>query len=198
MTDAQDRITAARESFTGKTLTESQFAESWALAGVMERGIRSTGSFKDKLGDYAHAFARTEKFDMMKGETIIRDMFKARYGLTMNQMRESLMAREAEVKDQIQEPAITHAREIEGLIRDGETMPFYRAYDTQAAKMAKTYGITESGAKTMMNDAYEALEGRKLYDTGKALEEQYHLPKREADKQAYLDQKQAQQQTRQR
>jgi hypothetical protein len=181
--ESQAWIAKARDSFTGKTLTDGQFEESWALAGVMERSIRTSGSFVEKLGDYAHAFARAERFDATRGEVIIRDMFKARYGVTMKQMREGLLKREAEVKDTINEQAIEHARGIEPLIRDGETMPFYRAYDRQAAKMATTFGITQAGAKTMMKDAYEKIEGRDLYETGKALEEKYHLPAREAAKQ---------------
>jgi hypothetical protein len=160
------------------------------VAAIMERGIRTNGSFVEKLGDYAHAFARAEKFDATRGEVIIRDMFKARYGVTMNQMREGLLSREAEIKETMTEQAMTHARAIEPLIRDGETMPFYRAYDRQAVKMAKTLGITQAGAKSMMKDAYEKIEGRDLYETGKALEEKYHLPKREADRQEWQERKQ--------
>ncbi|MGI9506905.1 MAG: hypothetical protein ACR2RE_28015 [Geminicoccaceae bacterium] len=189
-TDPRDRITQARTSFTGKMLTDGQFEESWALAGVMERSIRTSGSFVEKLGDYSHAFARAEKFDAVKGETIIRDIFKERYGLSMNQMREGLLSREKEIKDTIREPAIEHARNLEPLIRDGETMPFYRAFDHESAKMAKTFGITQAGAKTMMKESYKEIEGRDLYETGKSLEEKYHLPKREADKQAREELKQ--------
>ena len=149
----------------------------------MHRNIRTSGSFVEKLGDYSHAFARAEKFDAIKGETIIRDIFKARYGLSMNQMREGLLAREKEIKDTIKEPAIEHARALEPLIRDGDTMPFYKAYDQEASKMAKNFGITQSGAKAMMKEAYQEIEGRELYDTGKALEEKYHLPHRDAEKQ---------------
>ena len=188
MTENTDRLMQARESFTGKTLTDGQFEEAYALAGVMERSIRTSGSFVEKLGDYAHAFARSERFDATRGEVIIRDMFKARYGVTMKQMRDGLMTREAEVKDSMAEAAIEHARGIEPLVRDGETMPFYRAFDRQAAKMATTFGITQAGAKTMMKDSYEKVEGRALYDTGKALEEKYHLPKREADRQRHREQ----------
>jgi len=179
--ESQPRIAKARDSFTGKSLTDGQFEESWALAGVMARSIRTSGSFVEKLGDYSHAFARAEKFDAMRGEVIIRDIFKARYGLSMNQMRESLLEREKEIAGTIKEKAITHAREIEPLIRDGDTMPFYKAFDHEAGQMAKTFGITQVGAKNMMKDAYQEIEGRELYETGKALEEKYHLPRREAE-----------------
>lgn len=121
------RLAGARSSSTGKSLSDSQFDESWALAGIMERGIRKSGTFKEKLGDYAFAFARSEKFDVMKGETIIRDQFKARYGQTMNDMRKELAEREVEVRKTGREEALMHARTIEKLIFDpasGNTMPF--------------------------------------------------------------------------
>lgn len=180
--ESQARIAKARDSFTGKALTDGQFEESWALAGVMARSIRTSGSFVEKLGDYAHAFARAEKFDTMRGEVIIRDIFKERYGLSMNQMREGLKAREDEIKGSVTEQAIAHARQIEPLIRDGNTMPFYKAFDHQAGQMARTFGITQAGAKVMMKEAYQKIEGRDLYETGKALEEKFHLPAREAER----------------
>lgn len=194
--ESQNRIAKARESFSGKMLTDGQFEESWALSGVMARSIRTSGSFKEKLTDYAFALARSEKFDAMKGETIIRDIFKERYGLTMNQMREGLLNRETEIKETIAEQALEHARGIEPLIKDGDTMPFYKAYDHQASEMAKTFGITQSGAKVMMKEYYKAVENRELYDTGKALEEKYHLPRREADREAREAQKQEKNRTR--
>ena len=177
----QDRAAEARRSFTGKSLTDSQFAESWALAEVMVQTIRASGSFNDKLTDYAHAFARSEKFDAVKGETIIRDIFKARYGQTMNQMREGFVKREAEVKDSAREPALVQARSIGKLIVDGETMPFYRAYDQASAKLAEEFGITQSAAKTMMKEAFREVEGKDLYQAAKALEDQHHRPKVEAE-----------------
>ena len=179
--ERESRIAEARQSFTGKSLTDAQFAESWSLAGVMARNIRASGSFHEKLTDYAHAFARSERFDAVKGETIIRDIFKARYGVTMNQMREGFLEREAEVRDSAREPALVHARSIETLISDGETMPFYRAYDRASGKLAESFGITQAAAKTLMKDAYREIEGRELYETGKALEDQHHRPRVEAE-----------------
>lgn len=179
--ERHERIANARQSFTGKSLTDSQFAESWALAGVMAESIRASGSFHEKLTDYAHAFARSERFDAVKGETIIRDIFKARFGVTMNQMREGFQEREAEIRDRAREQALVHAREIETLICQGETMPFYRAYDRASATFAESFGITQATAKTLMKDAYREVERRELYDTGKALEEQHHRPRIEAE-----------------
>ncbi len=176
--------TEARQSSTGKALSDSQFDESWALAEIMHRGIRKSGSFHEKLTDYSHAFARSEKFDQMKGETIIRDQFKARYGETMNQMREKLKAREADIPLSGHEQALDHARMIETLICDGKTMPFYRAHDYAGGALAERLNITEAGAKRLMSDAYSKNEGRELYETGKALEKQFHQPVREAAQQA--------------
>lgn len=183
MTNDQMRIADARRSFTGKTLTDSQFDESWALAGIMERGVRKSGTFKEKLGDYAHAFARAERFDAMKAETIIRDIFKSRYGQTMNQMREGLMEREAAVRDQAKPEALTHARQIGTMIREGETMPFYRAFDHTAGQLAQTFNITEAGAKSLMKDVYQDVEGRDLYADSKEIEKLHHKPTIEKTKQ---------------
>lgn len=182
--ERQSRITEARHGFTGRNLTDSQFAESWGLAGIMERSIRANGSFHEKLTDYAHAFARNEKFDTVKGETIIRDIFKARYGQTMNQMREGFIERESQLKDVTRDQALAQARKIETLIAEGETMPFYRAYDQASASLAESLGITQAGAKTMMREAYRTVEGRELYDTGKALEEKHYRPRMEAERAA--------------
>lgn len=173
---------AARESFSGRGLTDAQFEEGYAIAGVLERNIRATGSFHEKLTDYAHAFARSERFDAVKGEAILRDLFKGRFGETMNQMRERLIERESQVKETHREEALTHARQIEPLIRDGDTRPFYQAYDKAALSLADKLDITERGAKEMMKDVYQNAEGRELYETGKALEEKYHTPEREAER----------------
>ena len=178
------RAIDARESYSGRGLTDSQFEEAWAIAGVLARGIKKTGSFHEKLTDYAHAFARSEKFDTMKGEVILRDMFKARYEQTPNQMREKLIEREKAPSQPMKEEALTYARQFEGLIKDGETMPFFRAYDRAAAAFADQSGISETGAKKLMQDAYRDVERRELYETGKAIEEKYHTPKREAERSA--------------
>jgi len=68
----------ARESFHGQTLTDAQFDEAYAISSVLHREIQKSGSFREKPTDYAHAFARAERFDAMKGEEILRDVFKGR------------------------------------------------------------------------------------------------------------------------
>lgn len=183
-TDTNDgRKAEARQSFAGRNLTTSQFDEAWALSGIVAGEIHKSGSFRDKLSDYAHAFARNERFDTLKGEDIVRDLFKERYGETMNQMREGLMSREADIEDAIVDDALIRARSVTDLIREAPTMPFYRAYDQAAVKMAQDHGITEAGAKEMMKAAFASHEGRELYEAGKEAEELYHKPaRREAER----------------
>ena len=42
---------AARESFSGRTLTEGQFDDAWALTGMVHGEIHRSGSFREKLTD---------------------------------------------------------------------------------------------------------------------------------------------------
>tara|TARA_R110002072_G_scaffold302883_1_gene489462 strand:+ start:12373 stop:12981 length:609 start_codon:yes stop_codon:yes gene_type:complete len=181
--NAQHRIKEARDSFTGRNLTDSQFDIAVGLAGIIDRHIHKTGSFREPLTDYAHAFARSEKFDAMKGEVIVRDIYAARYGRTMNATREAILENEKNLPETAREQALQAARNIEGLIRDGETMPFYKAYDHEGSNLARSLSITENGAKHLMTESYRAVEGRELYETGKALEEKHHCPKVEAARQ---------------
>ena len=183
MTDnIQEFTTKARQSFTGKKLSDSQSDESRSLAEIMHRGIRKNGKFREKLTDYSHAFARGEKFDAMKAEIIIRDQFKEQYGETMNQMRLGLKERQENLPDTAGRDALEYARMIEPLIRDGDTMPFYRAYDYVGGALAEKLNITETGAKELMTTAFREGEDRELYDFGKTLEKQFHEPVREAER----------------
>ena len=51
----QERLLVARESFSGRLLTDAQFDEAMAITGIIEREIQKIGAFKEKLGDYAYA-----------------------------------------------------------------------------------------------------------------------------------------------
>uniref|UniRef100_UPI0026245742 hypothetical protein n=1 Tax=uncultured Sulfitobacter sp. TaxID=191468 RepID=UPI0026245742 len=66
------------------------------------------------------------------------------------------------------------------------TQPFYKAYDRAAVTLAKELNITQLGAKAMMKDAYHQQHGTDLYEKGKALEEKFHTPVREAEKEARI------------
>lgn len=179
----EDRINAARESFSDKTLTESQFQEARAISGIIHSEIQKTGSFKEKLTDYAHAYARGEKFDAMRGETILRDIYQGSYNETMNQTREALMDREKDIAlDQnTQSHALQYAEKVPKLIKEGPTQPFYKAYDQAAIELSKDLNITQNGAKALMNDAYQNTHDRELYEAGKEVEDAYHKPVREAE-----------------
>lgn len=182
--DDETKIPEVRHSSTGKKLSGSQYDESKSVVKIMRRGIRKNGKFREKLTDYSHAFARGEKFDAMKAEIIIRDQFKAQYGKTMNQMRLALKERQENLPETADRDALEYARMIEPLIRDGDTMPFYRAYDYVGGALAEKLDITETGAKELMKTAYREIEGRELYEFGKALEKRFSVPERDAEQQA--------------
>jgi hypothetical protein len=173
------KIYDLRNGETGNTLTNSQYGEAWAITEIMRDTIQKTGRFADKLTDYTFALSRTERFGQIKGETIVRDLFKERFGQTMNQMREELMERESNLPDNAHELALDQAKRVEPMIRDGDTMPFYRAYDHAAHTVSEHFYITENAAKSLMKDAFREAEGSELYDAGKAWEKEFHMPKRE-------------------
>lgn len=168
---------SVRESYVAKTLTESQLDIAVDVASVINRHIQKTGSFREALTDYAHAFSRSEKFDAMKGEVIIRDVYAAQYGHTMNAAREALLENERNLPETAREQAVQSARRTLEAIVQGEKEPFYKAYDRESSLLAQTLKITESGAKQLMVENYRAIEGRELYETGKELEERHHKPK---------------------
>lgn len=175
------RVTSQKQvvlkSFQGQNLTDAQTDIAMNLASIINRHIHKTGSFREPLTDYAHAFARSEKFDAMKGETIIRDVFAAQYGRTMNATREALLEREKNLPEDTPDLALQSARQTLEAISKGETEPFYKAYDREGAALARSLSITENAAKALMSESYFAVEGRELYATGKELEEKYHRPR---------------------
>jgi len=178
-----DRVVSARESFSGRLLTDARFGDAMSITGIIEREIKTAGKFKEKTADFAHAFARTEKFDAMKAETIIRDLFRERTGMTMNQMREGLMKREEGLSDDQKHTALSHAKEVGKMIEEGNKMPFHRAFAHQARNLADNLGITDAGAKTLMKEEFKAAQGREFYDWGKEQEKLYYTPQIEAEKQ---------------
>ncbi|WP_375451672.1 hypothetical protein [uncultured Devosia sp.] len=177
-----ERVAIARESFSGRLLTDRQFDEAMVITGIIESEIRQSGSFKEKLGDYAFAFSRTEKFDATKSETIIRDLFKERTGQSMNQMREDLVKRDEAVTDNDRTLAYREATAIGDLMEDGITMPFNRAYAHQAHQIAEQIGVTDACAKRLMREEFAEVEGSELLAWGKDLDETIYRPKIEAEK----------------
>ena len=80
-----EKLAAARESFSGKGATEAQLKQAVAIADILHVQIEQEGSFKEPLAHYAHAFALGETFDALRAERIIRDTYKAVQGQTMYQ-----------------------------------------------------------------------------------------------------------------
>ena len=180
--DDDARIAAARESFTGKTLTSSQFDEARLICGIIKRKIEKAGVFRETLTDYAQAYARSERLDTVRAETIIRDIFKELNGQSMNAMREALVAAEIEARGEATTEALYFARRVPDLIKQGQTMPFYLAFDAAGTQMAEHLRITEQAAKSLMKEVFEGAEGRDLYEVGKEVEAAYHQPVREAER----------------
>lgn len=183
-TTEDKNLTEARESFSGRLLTDAQFDEAMAITRIIEREIAKSGSFKDKLGDYAYAMARTEKMDAVKAETTIRDLFKARTGQTMNQMREKLAEREEKLPKDALDKAYRHVGQIGERVQAGDKMTFYRAYAFQAQELGSELGITDAAAKNLMRESFKQTEKRELFEWGKELDEAYFRPQVEAEAKA--------------
>lgn len=175
-------VASARNCFSGRLLTDAQFEEVIAITSIIAREIRRSGAFKDKLGDYAYAFSRLEKFDAAKAETIIRDLFKERFGVTMNQMRENLIEREQRITDEEKRAGYEHAMAAGRLVENGPMMPFYRAFCQEAQAFAATLGVTDAFAKAVIAAEFKAAERTELSDWGKELEDRFFRPQIEAEK----------------
>lgn len=170
-----------RSSFSAVLLTDAQFSECEAITEILKTEIHTSGKFKDKLGDYAFAFARTNKFDAAKSEIILRDIFKERNGRSMNDLREALQKREEQLTAEDVGQSQTFADGIGPLIETGHKMTFYRAFAEQATKLAEELQVTAACAKRLMKEEFAAANGRELYDWGKELEEQFYRPQVEAE-----------------
>lgn len=183
-TDSQN--TNPREGFSARILTDPQFEEAVAITDILQIEIHRSGTFKEKLGDYAHAFARTNKFDAARAESTLRDIFRARHGLTMNQMREGLSANEETVRKapELTERVQGTIQDIETMVQQGEKITFARACEQHAGDLAAELGITNAGAKRLMASAFRDANDAELYDWGKELDERFYRPQIEAEKQS--------------
>lgn len=165
-------------------LISSQSDESWDIVNIVRREIRKSGKFTAKLNHQSIAFSLGQKFDETRAELILRDQYQSRFGETMKQTLDGILEREANLPETAQRDALDYAHMVSPLIRDGETMPFYRAYDYVGSALAEKLNITETGAKKLMTKAFRDAEGRELFDVGKEMEKQFHQPVREAAQQA--------------
>lgn len=182
-TKEQERVLPGRESFSGRPLSDAQFDNVRAVTGIIKRKIHRNGAFLDDLRDYAYAFARTEDIEPIRAETIIRDIFKAQYGQTMNQMREGLAERESKLTKAQTGLAYDFALATGKMIEDGDKISFNRAFNHQAAQLAREFGITDAGAKRLMKEEFKAAEADlDFYEWGKDIEERFYRPQIEAEK----------------
>ncbi|WP_299867710.1 hypothetical protein [uncultured Roseobacter sp.] len=176
-----DTLTAARESFSGQAMTETQLKQAVAIADIIHAEIQKEGTFRDVLTDFSHAFACRQKFDALRAEKMIRDTYIATKGLAMNQTREGLVAAKENLPDIAKSRALDCAESICELIQAAPTQPFYMAYDRAAVTLSAEFGITQNAAKALMTEAFEQHHGKELYAHGKEIEEAYHKPVREAE-----------------
>lgn len=174
------RIAQARDSFSGSPMTNAQFDEGVAIVGIVKREIEKTGTFTEKLGDYADAFARTQK--LARAETIIRDLFKVIIGKTMNQFREELLDREAKLTVDQKLRANEYASAVGNMIQHGNKISFNRAFAHQGEIFAQELGITDAAAKRLMKEEFKAVSSMDLYEWGKNLEEEYYYPQIDAER----------------
>ncbi|MGH1464137.1 MAG: hypothetical protein ACRBBQ_02135 [Cognatishimia sp.] len=175
---------AARQSFTGSGLSESQFEMAKSLGGVMHAGIWKDGDFFKRLKKHSEAFADTQKFDEKRAEIIIRDIYTAYHGHSMNALREELRNSHTVLQEASEDVAQPHVQAVKHHIKDGKTMSYAAALDTQAVAMSRRFRITENAAIAMMHESNERETGRNLTEIGKELEGQYHKPVREAERAA--------------
>jgi len=178
-------VRTARESYSGRLLSEPHFNEAMMITGIIEKEIQTTGSFKAVLNEYSTSFARPKKsLSVGNAETILRDLFKDRTGLSMNELREGFQKREENLTQEQKKAAFPYAVEIGTMIEKGDKISFHRAFSHQAKDYAEKLNITDLGAKRIMSEQFEAVQGEKLYDWGKAKEQEFYRPQIEAEKQA--------------
>ncbi len=182
---SDNELSAARETFSGRLLTDPQFDEAIAITRVIEREIYRSGSFKDKLQDYAYAMARSENMDARKLEGTVRDLFKERTGQTMNQLREKLKAREETQPENLRDMALVNAHEIEVRMANGDKIAFHRSVAEKAQTLADELGFTDNHAKKLMIEAFNVQQGddgMSWKEWGARLDETYYRPQIDAEK----------------
>jgi len=190
--DEMKRIGDARESFSARLLTERKFEDAMAITGR----IKETGKFKDCLNDFANAYARTERFDIMKADSTLRDLFKIRTGVTMNQMREALMENEQKLFDRKNNPAEAErqkaymaANEVGRMVEEGNKMSFHRAFAQEASVFANEHNITDVGAKKFISETFAETENHVFHDWGKELDEKFFRPQIKAEQKERREEK---------
>ncbi|EFO34056.1 conserved hypothetical protein [Roseibium sp. TrichSKD4] len=183
-------VADARNIYSARLLTDPQFEEFVSICAILNREIHRTGSFIEKLGIYAFVISLTQKgISANRAETIIRDLFKALFGQTLDQLRQRLLKTAEELDDESIAMGVPYAYEVLQMIEgdpepgnDPDPMPFHRAYAHQAAVMATQLSITDVAAKKIISEEFKTLEGRDFYEEGKQFEDRFYQPKIRADK----------------
>lgn len=85
---------------------------------------------------HAYAYARSEKFDALRGEVILRDVYAGPYGQTLNQTREGLKAAQDNLPNIVKTRALDCVESIGALIQAAPTQPFNQAHDRAAVTLA--------------------------------------------------------------
>ena len=186
-----DRLHTARESYSGRSLSDPDFDEAVMVTGIIEKEIQKTGKFTEKLAEYSAAYAHTKQnLSVVNAEKAIRDLFRERTGLTMNELRETFVKREESLTDEQRKAALPYAENVGSTIESGNKISFHRAFASEAKQCAMELNITDLGAKRLMSEQFEAAHGEKLYDWGKEKEATYYKPQIEAERQERANAKQ--------
>lgn len=176
-------IAECRDGFSTRLLTDPQFEEFVSICAILNREIHKSGSFIEKLENYAFTISRSEKgINAGKADTIIRDLFKGLFGQSMDQMRKALQKNEEELGEDALANVYDYAIETLKMIEEGDKIAFHRAYAHQAALMATELSITDLAAKKLMSEQYELQEGHAFYEAGKQVEDKFYIPQIESEK----------------
>lgn len=181
----QERLALARDSFSGRLLTETQFDEIVMITRILEREIFRSGSFKNKLADYCHAMSRTERIDPKRIETSIRDIFKDRVGKTMFQLCEDLKTAEDNLSQNDKAEIIKAVEEIEYKMKEGEKITFNRALSETAQEMADRFQIKDITVIKIMAESHNEAQpegSTDFWGYGEQLDEIIYRPQIEAEK----------------
>ncbi|MBG6166776.1 polyhydroxyalkanoate synthesis regulator phasin [Labrenzia sp. EL_195] len=183
-----------RESFSAKLLTDTQYEDFMDVTKIVERNINTEGRFKEKLQDLSYAMARTENMKAERAEVIVRDLFKARTGYSLNEMRKQLETNFEQLTSDQVNSAATHIDKIRVRVETGDKITFRRAVSHEAADLGSSLNITDAAARSLIKDSFETKNEQSFYDWGKQLDEQFYKPQAEAarlENKANRDQKQS-------
>ncbi|MEM7069448.1 MAG: hypothetical protein AAF478_11250 [Pseudomonadota bacterium] len=176
-------VQRSRNSFSGNILPEPDFDEAMFITLVIEKGIQHKGKYAETLNEYAAAFSHTkDNMTVVRAERIIRDLFRERTGLWMKEMLEGFTHRENNLTNEQKNIAYPYASEIASMIENGNKISYNRAVSHQARQCALELNITDAGAKRLMAEQFEEVQGISLHQWGRELDEKFYKPQIEAEK----------------